>query len=215
MHSERSEGSAGGSDPSLRSGRCHQGGGWPDAEYRLSAMSGSLQRGHPPLRRPLACDRSSRQATRDPPRRGAGRRLYHRGRDRPGRDGRGLPRPRRAAPAPGRHQGASPRARLPAGHPGAVHPRGPDRRASCPIPTSSRSTRSARARAWSTSSWATWTASRSPAGSAAAASCRSTRPAGSWRRPPTRSAPPTRSRSSIATSSPTTSCSRGPGAGSW
>ena len=40
-----------------------------------------------------------------------------------------------------------------------------------------------------------------------------TRRGGSWARPPTPSAPPTRSRSSTATSSPTTSCSRGPAAG--
>ena len=51
--------------------------------------------------------------------------------------------------------------------------------AASPIRTSSPSTPSARARDWSTSSWAMWTGSRSRGGSGGAASSRWTRPGGS------------------------------------
>src|SRR5436309_12182850 len=52
---------------------------------------------------------------------------------------------------------------------------------------------------WCTSSWRTWTASRSAPSSSGAAGCPRTRRAASCRRPPTRWEPRTRSGSSTAT----------------
>ena len=118
--------------------------------------------------------------------------------------------------APGRDQGAAARARLPAGHPGALHARGADRRASCSHPhiVPIYTVGEAKGIVYFVMGYVD--------GESVAGRIKRSGPLPAGRGAPdhggdapTRSAPPTRSRSSTATSSPTTSCSRARAAGSW